>query len=109
MKNSNIENMIEGLTEFENEIEKLKIKIEELKQEIITTAVDETNKFKTKAIENAKKQNAENLKAANQINKKKAEEILNKSTKEIQQLKKTIESKMEPAEKIVIKTILGVE
>ena len=34
MKNSNIENMIEGLTEFENEIEKLKIKSEELKQEI---------------------------------------------------------------------------
>jgi|TARA_B100001750_G_C15248968_1_gene466786 vacuolar-type H+-ATPase subunit H len=109
MKNSNIENMIEGLTEFENEIEKLKIKSEELKQEIVTTAIEETNKFKTKTIENAKKQNAENLKAANQINKKKAEEILNKSTKEIQQLKKTIESKMESAEKIVIKTILGVE
>tara|TARA_B100000949_G_C14221941_1_gene425002 strand:+ start:435 stop:764 length:330 start_codon:yes stop_codon:yes gene_type:complete len=109
MENSNIENMIEGLTEFENEIEKLKIKSEELKKEIIATAIEETNKFKTGAIKNAKKQNAENLKETNQINKKKAEEMLDKSTKEIQQLKKTIESKMESAEKIVIKTILGVE
>jgi len=109
MKNSNIENMIEGLTEFEKEIENLKIKSEELKQEIITTAIDETTKFKTSAIENAKKQNVENLKNVNKLNKKKADEILNKSTNKIQQLRKTIESKMDAAEKIVIKTILGVE
>ena len=71
--------------------------------------VDITGSTRISEIENAKKQNAENLKETNQINKKKAEEMLDKSTKKIQQLKQTIESKMESAEKIVIKTILGVE
>jgi vacuolar-type H+-ATPase subunit H len=102
-----IENAISALSEMEEEMDRIKERITEMKRELLSLAQKESERTKDEFTSQVTAWSEENLKAEREEIEKDAKKIIDKSEEEVKKLKIKMDKKFDQAVEIVTKAILG--
>jgi vacuolar-type H+-ATPase subunit H len=104
---SSVDKIVNALSELENDIESLSIKVQDMKKRIITDSDIEISKLREKIIEIAKKESEKIILDAKQEAEEGSQKILNEAETNLTKLRENTKLSFEKSVKLVVDYVLN--
>jgi vacuolar-type H+-ATPase subunit H len=102
-----VDKIVNALSELENDIESLSIKVQDMKKRIITDSDKEISKLREKIIEIAKKESEKIILDAKQEAEEKSQKILNEAETNLTKVRENTKLSFEKSVKLVVDSVLN--